>query len=169
MRQFALTDQDDSNDQQLSLVRLPRPRGVDDEMDITPMIDIVFLLLIFFLVASRMESQASVDLPPAHHGRPVSAKNSVILLVSKAAGGRVDVTTGHGRVTSADDPVAQEAEITEYVEAGLNGLPPFNAAKEHVLIKAERDVKHREVARVGKAVGEAREGQQLHIAVMEVE
>ncbi len=32
------------------------------------MIDIVFLLLIFFLVASKMDESAAVRLPPARHG-----------------------------------------------------------------------------------------------------
>ena len=40
-----------------------RPRRREDaEMDITPMIDIVFLLLIFFLVASKMDEAAAVRL-----------------------------------------------------------------------------------------------------------
>lgn len=34
---------------------LPRKKREDDEMDITPMIDITFLLLIFFIVCSTME------------------------------------------------------------------------------------------------------------------
>ena len=170
MKRFTLGNSDSRDvDEESAPVRLPRRRRVDDEMDITPMIDIVFLLLIFFLVASKLESQASVDLPQARHGAPVSAKNSVILMVSKAAGDRVVVTTGHGDVLPPADLVAQEAEITDYVEAGLNGTPPFAAAKDNVLIKAERLVKHRDVSRVAKAAGRAREGQELHIAVMEVQ
>ena len=46
-----------------------RPRAVsnDDELDITPMIDITFLLLIFFMVSTTFERQAllKVDLPEA--------------------------------------------------------------------------------------------------------
>ena len=41
---------------------MPRKRRFDDaEMDITPMIDITFLLLIFFLVASKMDEGATLD------------------------------------------------------------------------------------------------------------
>ena len=50
----------------------------DDEMDITPMIDITFLLLIFFLVASTPDRQTAVDLPTARFGRGVSQNNAVI-------------------------------------------------------------------------------------------
>ena len=69
-------------------IRIRRKRNDDDEMDITPMIDITFLLLIFFLVAAKMESQGALELPPARYGTPVSAKNSVVLIVSQAGGDR---------------------------------------------------------------------------------
>ena len=38
------------------------------DLDITPMIDIVFLLLIFFIVASVPDPQVEADLPHARHG-----------------------------------------------------------------------------------------------------
>ncbi|MCP3692284.1 MAG: biopolymer transporter ExbD, partial [Planctomycetaceae bacterium] len=37
-----------------------RRREEDVEMDITPMIDVTFLLLIFFLVASKMSADQAV-------------------------------------------------------------------------------------------------------------
>ena len=62
-----------------------------------------------------------------------------------------------------NDLAGQEREIVAYVEAGLHGL----AAKQHVVIKAEREVKHREVARVAKAVSQI-PSVTLYIAVYEV-
>ena len=44
-------------------LKLGRRRGGEDvEMDITPMIDVTFLLLIFFLVASKMSADQAVAL-----------------------------------------------------------------------------------------------------------
>ena len=44
-----------------------RRRGSEEpKMDITPMIDVTFLLLIFFIVASRLDTQMVVDLAKAH-------------------------------------------------------------------------------------------------------
>jgi biopolymer transport protein ExbD len=149
-------------------ITLRRRRRVDDEMDITPMIDITFLLLIFFLVAAKLESPASIDLPPARYGKPVVGKNAVALLVTRGGGQRVVVTTGHDERIPPRDLLAQEERITEYVRKGLAGRPPFESPKDHVLIKAERTVRTGEVNRVFKAAGKAREGQQLHIAVLEV-
>jgi len=47
----------------------PRRQLEDTEMDITPMIDVTFLLLIFFIVASKMDESANVPLPPAAPGK----------------------------------------------------------------------------------------------------
>ena len=46
-----------------------RKRNKDDgELDITAMIDVTFLLLAFFVVVSKMDPQAAVDLPRASYG-----------------------------------------------------------------------------------------------------
>ena len=59
-------------------------REEDVEMDITPMIDVTFLLLIFFLVASKMSADKAVSLPEARAGIPISATNSVVLVLQQA-------------------------------------------------------------------------------------
>ena len=143
-----------------------RRRRDDVEMDITPMIDMTFLLLIFFLVASRLDQPASVDLPRARHGDPVSAKNAVVLIV-RGEGERVVVADGDGVPFPASDLEEQEERIIQYVEAGLAGTAPFDMPQEHVLIKAEGKVKHGEVSRVARAISRGSEGQRLHIAVLD--
>ncbi len=45
-----------------------RPATEEMDLDITPMIDVTFLLLIFFMVASTMQATAENDIPPAKHG-----------------------------------------------------------------------------------------------------
>lgn len=143
-------------------VKLRRPR-LDAEMDITPMIDITFLLLIFFLVASKMDQPAPLDLPPARHGQPVASRDSVIIMVRKGDGERAEITKADGDPFPASDPTEQEELITAYVDDGLHGSEP----KHHVLIQAEEDVRTGEVARVEKAAGKAMEGQSLYIGVLE--
>jgi biopolymer transport protein ExbD len=56
-----------------------RKRSLEEaEMDITPMIDCTFLLLIFFLVTSKMKPELAVDLPKAKHGAVVVEQSSII-------------------------------------------------------------------------------------------
>lgn len=56
-------------------MRLPtRPMRGRVTMNMTPMIDVVFLLIIFFLVSShlaRQETQLALDLPTAQTGEPL--------------------------------------------------------------------------------------------------
>ncbi len=154
---------------------LPKKDLGDAEMDITPMIDITFLLLIFFLVASKLDESADVSLPPARRGVPVASKDAVSLVVKKAGADSVEVTTGHGKKLSSDIKT-QEDEIAQYVANGLDGGGEFSEMKHHVLIRAARGIKFREVDRVSRACGRGKDlskvGAQLpslHIAVLEVQ
>lgn len=38
--------------------------AVDDELDMTPMVDVVFLLLIFFMVTAAFAQQKAIEIPP---------------------------------------------------------------------------------------------------------
>ena len=156
-------DVDDDDDQP---IRLPKRPLQEADMDITPMIDITFLLLIFFLVASRIDADTQVSLPPARHGTAVATKSSVILTVAKGTGDQAQIYKGDGAepqlLLTSTDPVDQEAEIVDYVQTAMDD------GKENVLVKAEKDVKHREVSRVAKAIGLV-EGARLFVAVLEIE
>lgn len=139
----------------------PRPPSSDDELDITPMIDITFLLLIFFLVSSRMSAEQAVDLPQARHGGLVAGKESVIIVMRRGSGTQADVRQADGTPFSADLE-QQNVEIADYVQQGLD------AGKKHVIIRAEGSVRQGEVGRVSGAISEAlEEGALINIAVME--
>ncbi len=45
-------------------VRFVSKRESDDEMDMTPMVDVTFLLLIFFMVSAAYSLQRSLEIPP---------------------------------------------------------------------------------------------------------
>lgn len=149
------------------LVVRPRPAVTpDSDIDITPMIDMVFLLLIFFLVTSRMSQQASVRLPEARYGAAISSKEAAIITVAQA-GDDALIFKGDGvepaQQLAATDFAAQELELIDFVASEMAGANP----KQHVLIKAGKDVKHKHVARVAQAVGRALHGGQVYVAVRE--
>ena len=142
-----------------------RPIKDTADLDITPMIDITFLLLIFFLVSSTSDAQTSVDLPSARHGQGVNERTSTIVTVDAPTGGgpaRVYLGDGTAGKRLADDHDAQNEQITQAVQEG------FGNGKETVLIKAAKGVLHREVSRVAAAAGQV-EGIKLHLAVFEVD
>ena len=151
------------NELEAPLVRR-RDRGEDVEMDITPMIDITFLLLIFFIVCSTPDQNSTFELAEARHGKGVSERNSVFITVSAESADPAPVyladgIDGDSLPTDADE---QKTLIREAVEKGRREL------KENVLIKADKNVAHRDVARVIKAVS-AVEGAKIHLAVLEAD
>ena len=78
--------------------------------------------------------------------------------------GTAPVYLSDGKFESArlpDDVEAQNLAIQAAVERGRR-----EEAKENVIIKADRNVAHREVARVIKAVSQV-EGAKIHLAVLE--
>ena len=149
---------------------LPR-RPVKDtaEMDITPMIDITFLLLIFFLVCSTLTQQTAVELPPARHGSGVDERSSVIITVESRGASRPPAVylgdgTGENSVILAQDHETQEGSIRDAVETG------FADGKTIILIKAGKEVRHGEVSRVAKAATQVDvENVQLYMGVMETQ
>ena len=139
-----------------------RDRREDVEMDITPMIDITFLLLIFFIVCSTPDQKSSFELAEARHGKGVSERNSIFITVSaeSADPAPVYLADGLNGESLTNDPDEQEILIREAVEKGRRDL------RENVLIKADRNVAYRDVARVIKAVSGV-EGAKIHLAVLE--
>jgi len=136
----------------------------DVEMDITPMIDITFLLLIFFLVCSTPDQQSAIELPSARHGKGVGERDSIIITLSDEGVDSAPVYLADGKVESErlpEDLDQQKEMIRLAIEEGRR-----EEGKEDVLIKADRNVASREVSRVIKAVS-AVEGTKIHLAVLE--
>ncbi|HWB13774.1 MAG TPA: biopolymer transporter ExbD [Pirellulales bacterium] len=135
----------------------------DTEMDITPMIDCTFLLLIFFTVTSTPDAQTALNLAPAKHGVGVSIQDSLIISVADAGEGKAaDIYLADGKVGQPlqGTPEEQDAQIRQAVEEAMA------SGKSSVLIKAEKGVLHRDVSRAASAAG-AVEGVSLNLAVME--
>ncbi len=140
---------------------VPKRKLEDAEMDITPMIDITFLLLIFFLVAAKMDSQKAVGLPDARAGGAVLAEKAVTVIIVPSGADAVLVSNGDGGQFSTD-PQVQEEEIASYVEEQLD------SGKQFVLLKAGKGIRHKEVSRVAQAIGRA-DVPSLYLAVKQLE
>ena len=127
------------------------------DMDITPMIDVTFLLLIFFLVASRMTPGRDIDLPQARNGTAVTVRDAITLTVAPGptAEALIQVYGGDGKDPSnlllGTDVASQDQAIEQYVQDQLLANPTHR----QVLIKAESAVRHREVARVARVASQA--------------
>lgn len=146
-------------------IRLRRRALDEPELDITPMIDLTFLLLIFFLVTSVPDVQRALELPPARHGVAADPASALIVTLTwDGAGQPPRLFLADGRV---GEPLAGGLEAWDAaLEAAARRA--INEGKGSVLIKAERGVQHRYVARVAAATAKASD-LRVHVAVFEIE
>jgi len=120
----------------------------ETDLDITPMIDVTFLLLIFFMVTSTMQAKRELDVPPAKHGVGVETNSATIIEVKR---GEPPIIEIDGRESTLDD-------VRKKVEEGIA------QDMTQVIIKADREVPHGFVQEVTKVVVEF-EGITFSIAV----
>lgn len=149
--------------------RLVTRRSSDDtELDMTPMIDMTFQLLIFFLVTFKSDPSSSIPLPGAKFGLPVPSKNAVLVSVQRGEGNNpAKVYRGFANEPKNLIPSTDLKEIEAALDAYISSEAE-RADKTMVLIQAGKDVKHRDVANVAKAVANVAQIQQLYVAVLEV-
>jgi len=147
-----IIDSDSEGEERLT----PIKRRLDDELDMTSLIDVVFLLLIFFMVSSTMKGTPDIDTPEAHFGTGVVERAASIVTVRRAGlGGLPLIILGDGIGAEGDFE-----DVYKYVADGAR------AGKSHVIIKAERDIPHGFVQKVAKAVARV-ENVRLNIGVQE--
>jgi biopolymer transport protein ExbD len=63
--------------------RPPASRAEEAEMDMAPMIDVTFLLLIFFMLSNSMANPTPMDVPAAVHGRGVTLEGQQQILLDQ--------------------------------------------------------------------------------------
>jgi biopolymer transport protein ExbD len=141
---------------------VPRKALVDDaRFDVTAMVDLVFMMNIFFLVTWAEMARAEIDLPKAAHTTAAAQARSTIFTVVNMNGSAAfflgdSSTSGAGSIA----PAELEQKVTNAVEEGLRD------ERDIVLIKAECDVKLRDVARLA-SIATSVKGTQLMLAVIE--
>jgi len=136
-------------------------RQADAEFDVTAMVDLVFMMNIYFLVTFVLAISVEINLPAAVHVSALDPdKATVITVLAGPDWKTVFVYLGDGKkgtpVAEPDDQVTQISNAVERAAA---------EGKTAVLIKAEKGIRLREMKRIGSAA--AREGMTLHIAIME--
>ena len=131
-----------------------RQLPVDEELDITPMIDVTFLLLIFFMVTSTMKPEAQLQVPPAKHGQGVSMDMAVVLTIA-TSDGEPRIYLGDG---VKDAPVGI-GDVAAYVDEHVKG------GKSLLVIKADRELPSGFVEEVARAANEVEGITKFYVAV----
>jgi biopolymer transport protein TolR len=129
-------------------------RGDEVDLDITPMIDVVFLLLIFFMVSSTMQASPDQNVPVARYGDGVPTDGAIVIRIRNDKTGEPAIA-----IEKAEQSSITIEELTRYVQDRGNEV-------QRVIIKADRDIPHGVVRRVARAVNEV-EGLQFYVGVQE--
>jgi len=137
---------------------------VDDaHFDVTAMVDLVFMMNIFFLVSWVGANLAELDLPTARHCTAVDTDTTVVIAVTGAAGQRAEVHLGEPRSGElVADPAEVAAKVQTLIEKGAG------EGKKTVLLKAQKDLQLNQLRTVLTAASSV-EGVKLNAAVIEKE
>ena len=128
--------------------------GNHADLDITPMIDVTFLLLIFFMVTSTMQATPDHSVPPADNGAGLDTSQSMEIIIMAPA------SAGEKPLVLLDGSEASLEEVRSYVAEGVQ------EGKTAVIVMADRAVPHGFVTEVELAATEV-EGVFLHIGVQD--
>ena len=131
------------------------------EFDITAMVDLVFMMNIYFLVTFVTVAMGELTLPTAKHVSALDEDTATIVTITRTLDGKaINVHLGDpdGGET-VTDTARQEKRVQEAVEQGKI------AGKTEVLLKAEKKVRLSDLFRIATAASV--EGTKLHVAVAE--
>jgi len=121
-------------------MKIRRPAGKKARVEMLPLIDIVFLLLVFFIYA--MLSMA------VHHGLPVDLPVSAVASPDKDAtlGVTVQKVAGGGYQVLVDEDPVPLARLAE--ELRRRAIRPSGQPEPGVLLYADRQVDYQQLFRV---------------------
>jgi len=138
-----------------------RPDFEMPEFDITAMVDLVFMMNIYFIVTFVTVAMGELNLPAATHCAALDADTAVIFTVVRSLDGKsATLYVGDGaKMEPITDAAQQEQRIQAAVEQGAA------EGKKAVLLKAEKKVRLADLFRIATAA--TADGIKLHVAVME--
>ena len=130
-------------------------RGADGDLDITPMIDVTFLLLIFFMVTSTMKGTPDKAIPSADTGQHANASAMLKLSIIRANNADGGVVNFEDRIMSLEE---LQNRLTDHVRGGPVEL----------IVYAERGVTNGYVGDVEAAIAEIEGNVTYRFAVMQL-
>ena len=123
-------------------MKFRRQSVANADINLTPLIDVVFLLLIFFMVSTTFtrETQLSIDLPEAEGQQREAVEQEIEILIDESGNYRVN---GQGLV---DDRMRTLQSAIYKISSGDTTLP--------MIITADANTAHQSVVRAMDAAGQ---------------
>jgi len=133
-----------------------RRRAVMSEINVTPFVDVMLVLLIVFMVsAPLMTLSITVDLPNARAGTVNNADKEPLILTLKRNGGTC--------TSQADIYLGQSPIALPEIEAKLRAIKAANGQTANVMVNADKDVCYNQVMRILGRLRDAGLGAALNV------
>ena len=118
----------------MKLERIKRRSGGALILEITPLIDVVFLLLIFFMLATTFDERSAfkIDLPKSTAAKTKSTLKEVQVLVDKEKNVYLRYTDNSGKSQN------ESLDLTSFVSVVSEKLN--NSENKDVIISADKDI-----------------------------
>ena len=118
----------------MKLERIKRRSGGTLVLEITPLIDVVFLLLIFFMLATTFDERSAfkIDLPKSTAAKTKSTLKEVQVLVDKDKNVYLRYTDNSGKSQN------ERLDLTSFVSVVSEKLN--NSENKDVIISADKDI-----------------------------
>lgn len=133
--------------------------SVDDELDMTPMVDVVFLLLIFFMVTAAFAQQKALEIPPTRDNEAAQSRTldefSEDTIIVRVDGDNIFWVSCPAWSEERESPSAHDMLIT-LREARQPGGAASPAPPTTLLVLASEDATYEKVVAAldaGSAVG----------------
>jgi biopolymer transport protein ExbD len=133
-----------------------KPMGDDARFDITAMVDLVFMMNIYFLVTWVGSAMSEMNLPVARHCTGAGQNDSLIISVMKGS----KIYLGE----PLPENLLANSEVEKRIERAVDDA--VLEQKKFVLVKGEYDAALRDIVRVA-GVATASKGLKLMVAVMQ--
>jgi biopolymer transport protein ExbD len=137
--------------------RRRKRRAEEPVMDMAPMIDVTFLLLIFFMLTNTMAQPAPMDVPQAVHGRGVNLEGQQMILIDR-----------DGNYYLGEMPVPENAaESLEALVQEVGQNAEVADAAMDVIVNAHKETRHGQVRELVERLGQVEGLRKIMVGVEE--
>lgn len=139
---------DESDEEERPVVFRRKPMAAE-ELDMTPMVDMTFLLLIFFMVTATFSQQKTLQIPPPDSDRKGARQSTEMVEDVLDASLRIEIDAAN-TVTIEEQKVVQLAELGDRVRELMR-----SQQKTEAMLMIDRRAFHETVVMVVDACNEA--------------
>ncbi|MEJ5340704.1 MAG: biopolymer transporter ExbD [Thermogutta sp.] len=137
-------------------ISFTRPEMPEEVMDMTPMVDVVFQLLIFFMMTAAFSLQKALEMPPSDNQEKTAQAQTLEELENESDFVIVRIDRDNNITVDGEDAPSDQELLNKLREAKLGRLGQGVPGRTGLLVLADPQCRHETVVKAldaGNAVG----------------